>query len=95
LSLVENTMNRSVTHPSKEQVRAYMAARGHAHRPPPSLEEIRHQLGWHLDPSPCGGFMGCSMLPAVFLQLAAQWALDWSLVPLRAQLTTHRPTPTD
>jgi hypothetical protein len=81
-------MNRSVTHPSKEQVRAYMAAREQAHRPPPSLEEIRDQLGWHLDPSPCYTFMGCSTLPAAFLQLATQLALDWCLVPLRAQIAT-------
>jgi hypothetical protein len=83
---VEFTMNRSVSHPTKEQVRAYMAARELAHRPPPSLEEIRHQLNWHLDPSPGCTFAGCSMLPAAFVQLAAQFALDWCLVPLRAQL---------
>jgi len=33
-------------HPTKEQVRAYMHERGCAHRPPPSPDEIRRQLGW-------------------------------------------------
>ena len=41
-------MQHRVTHPTKEQVRAYMAAREMARRPPPSPEEIRRQLGWRL-----------------------------------------------
>jgi len=37
------------THPTKESVRAYMARRTRAApEPPPSPEEIRRQLGWHL-----------------------------------------------
>ena len=35
-------------HPSKEQVRQYLAMRQQAHSPPPSINEIRRQLGWDL-----------------------------------------------
>jgi hypothetical protein len=34
--------------PTKEQVREYMERRQAQHRPPPSREEIRRQLGWEL-----------------------------------------------
>jgi hypothetical protein len=34
--------------PTKEQVREYMERRQAEHRPPPSREEIRRQLGWEL-----------------------------------------------
>jgi hypothetical protein len=34
--------------PIKEQVRDYMERRQVEHRPPPSREEIRRQLGWEL-----------------------------------------------
>lgn len=34
--------------PTKEQVRDYMERRQAEHRPPPSREEIRRQLGWEL-----------------------------------------------
>ena len=37
-----------VTHPTKEQVRAYMRQRELAHRPPPAPAEIRRQLSWQL-----------------------------------------------
>jgi hypothetical protein len=80
-------MDRSVTHPTKEQVRAYMLAREHAHRPPPPPEEIRRQLGWRLAPpdAPCA-LLGMCLLPATLGQLAAQAALGWMLMPLRAHL---------
>ena len=32
--------------PTKELVREYMGRRQAAHKPPPSREEIRRQLGW-------------------------------------------------
>ena len=35
-------------HPTKEQVRQYLALRQNEHRPPPSIAEIRRQLGWAL-----------------------------------------------
>lgn len=40
------------THPSKETVRAYMERRTHApHEPPPTPDEIRRELGWHMLPA--------------------------------------------
>jgi hypothetical protein len=36
------------THPSKEQIREFMAQRQAHPAPPPRPEEIRRQLGWHL-----------------------------------------------
>lgn len=36
--------------PPKELVRAYLDRRTHEEDPPPILEEIRRQLGWHLIP---------------------------------------------
>jgi hypothetical protein len=75
-------MDCRVTHPTKEQVRAYMLARGHEHRPPPAPEEIRHQLGWRLEPSePACPLIGLYMFPATLGQLAAQAALDLCLAP--------------
>lgn len=80
-------MDRQVTHPSKEQVRAYMAARGHAHRPPPAPEEVRRQLGWRMTPpDPASALVGLCLLPATLGQIAVQTALDWCLTPLRAPL---------
>jgi hypothetical protein len=85
--VLELAMDSRVTHPTKEQVRAYMLAREHEHRPPPPPEEIRRQLGWRLAPPdpPCA-LLGMCLLPATLGQLAAQAALGWMLVPLRAQL---------
>jgi hypothetical protein len=37
-------------------------------------------------PGPGSALAGFCLLPAAFGQLAAQTALDWYLVPLRAQL---------
>ena len=42
-----------ITHPSKEQVRAYMHQRGLANRPPPTPAEIRRQLSWSCTEQPC------------------------------------------
>ncbi len=38
--------------PTKERVRCYMRRQQIDHRPPPSMEEIRRQLGWglYIDP---------------------------------------------
>lgn len=55
----------TTTHPTKEQVRAYMAQRaGHA-EPPPSPQTIREQLGWHLLPNnqPSPTVEPCTRLP--------------------------------
>lgn len=36
------------TQPTKQQVREYMQQRQREHRPPPTPDEIRRQLGWGL-----------------------------------------------
>ncbi|WP_195763820.1 hypothetical protein [Pseudoduganella rivuli] len=41
--------------PTKEQVRHYMASRQNQQCPPPSITEIRRQLGWGLMSAPPGG----------------------------------------
>lgn len=82
-------MDRRVTHPTKEQVRAYMLARECACRPPPAPEEIRQQLNWHVVESESDCALGrLLLLPATFGQLAVQATLDWCLVPWRAQLSS-------
>lgn len=42
-------MPHQIIHPTKEQVRAYLAARKRDGRPPPSPEAIRRRLGWRLE----------------------------------------------
>lgn len=37
-----------VKQPTKEQIRQYMQQRREAKYPPPSMQEIRRQLGWEL-----------------------------------------------
>ncbi|HWJ93762.1 MAG TPA: hypothetical protein VNT33_03505 [Telluria sp.] len=76
-------MDRQVSRPTKEQVRAYMHGREHALRPPPPPDEIRRQLGWKLaPPGPAASLAGLCLLPAAFGQLAVQTALGWCVVPL-------------
>ena len=38
----------TTTHPSKEQVREFMAKRREERTPPPDPREIRRQLGWNM-----------------------------------------------
>jgi hypothetical protein len=74
-----------VTHPTKEQVRAYMLAREHAYRPPPPPDEIRRQLDWHVLPSePVCLLAPLCLLPATFGQLVMQSALECCLAPFLA-----------
>ncbi|TWI69045.1 hypothetical protein IP91_00110 [Pseudoduganella lurida] len=40
----------TTTHPSKESVREWLDRRTWSPEPPPSPEEIRHELGWDLIP---------------------------------------------
>ena len=44
----------NTTHPSKQQVRAYMQRRSHDPKPPPSPADIRRELGWQLLKLPAG-----------------------------------------
>ena len=71
---------RATSHPSKEQVRAYMRRRERAQQPPPPPDEIRRQLAWcRLD-----AFPG-TCLPATPAGLAAQ---GWHLSADMARLGT-------
>jgi hypothetical protein len=73
----------TITHPSKEQVRAYMIQRERACLPPPSPDEVRRQLGWRLgDDDPLIVHL-CVLLPATVGQLAALIAIDWFFTPTR------------
>jgi hypothetical protein len=69
----------ATTHPTKEQVRAYMQLRKGADRPPPSPAEIRRQLGWSCaGQSSCFfGLYGSAMLPGKVCELASLLALQW------------------
>jgi hypothetical protein len=78
------TTDLRVTQPTKEQVRAYMARRERARRPPPAPEDIRRQLGWKL--APCNStyaLMSFYLLPATLGQLAAKAALELYFAPWR------------
>ena len=72
------------THPTKEQVRAYMAAREAARRPPPPPEEIRRQLGWRLVPEDEQSLVRFCLIPSTYAQLVARLALQW-LFPVSRQ----------
>ena len=77
-------MAHRITQPTKEQVRAYMAAREAARRPPPPPEEIRRQLGWRLEPADEDRLrLQFYLIPTNYLVMATQIALDRMLAPLR------------
>ncbi len=81
-----------IIHPSKEQVRAYMAQREQERRPPPSPDEIRRQLGWRLcavrdEPLFVKLYL---VIPASFSELAALIAVNWMFATTRSAL--HRRT---
>jgi hypothetical protein len=77
-------MPHRINQPTKEQVRAYMAAREAARRPPPSPEEIRRQLNWRLAPSDQDrALVQFCLIPSAYGQLATRIALDWLFTPVR------------
>lgn len=78
-------MDRQITHPTKEQVRAYMLRREADRRPPPPPAEIRRQLGWCLaPPRPASTSVQLYLLPSALGQLCAQLLLDWLFASSRA-----------
>jgi hypothetical protein len=80
-------MDRRVTHPTKEQIRAYMLAREHAYRPPPAPEEVRRQLNWHVVEAETDCVLGpLCLLPAMLGQLVFQSTLRCCLTPLLASV---------
>jgi hypothetical protein len=52
---IRSTDMKQQNQPTKEQVRHYMASRLTQQCPPPSIMEIRRQLGWGLMVAPSGG----------------------------------------
>jgi hypothetical protein len=76
-------MPHRINQPTKEQVRAYMAAREAARRPPPAPEEIRRQLNWRLAPSDEDRMLvQFCLIPSTYSQLAARIAIDWMFTPV-------------
>jgi hypothetical protein len=89
----ELAMVHHTTHPSKEQVRAYMAEREAARRPPPAPAEIRRRLGWRLDgPDQDRVLLQFYLMPSTCGHLAAQLALDWYFTSVRPR-TSPRSKP--
>ena len=68
-----------ITHPSKEQVRAYMLQRTAERLPPPAPEQIRRQLGWLScdDSWTQGAGTRALFFPVKLAQLAALLAVEW------------------
>jgi hypothetical protein len=62
------------SHPTKEQVRVYLAQRGHAHLPPPSPEEIRRRLDWRSEYTPMPAAL--MYLPPALVWITFAW-LCW------------------
>jgi hypothetical protein len=80
-----------ISQPTKEQVRAYMAAREAARRPPPPPEEIRRQLGWRIaHPDDERLRIQFYLIPTSYSRLAAQILVDWMLAPAR-RAARHAP----
>ncbi len=65
-----------ISHPTKEQVRAYMQRRESTRQPPPAPAEIRRQLGWSRTPQGMP-YCFCGQWPGAIGQLAALLALEW------------------
>ena len=77
-------MAHLITHPTKEQVRAYMAARETERRPPPPPEEIRRQLGWFMEHADDDRLrLQFYLIPTIYFQMTTQIAIDWIIAPLR------------
>ena len=77
---------RAMSHPSKEQVRAYMRRRERALQPPPPPDEIRRQLAWcrvdafpsaSLRATPAGVAVQGWHLSAEMARLSSLMAIAW------------------
>jgi hypothetical protein len=83
-------MPHRIIQPSKEQVRAYMAAREAARRPPPAPDEIRRQLGWRLQRADEQVLLlQFYLIPTSYSQLATRIACEWALSAMRGCLFSH------
>ena len=91
LTVLELAMQHRVTQPTKEQVRAYMAAREIARRPPPPPEEIRRQLGWRLQRGDEDRLrLQFYLIPTTYTQMATRISLHWMLVMMRQPVMHSR-----
>ncbi|HEX8404931.1 MAG TPA: hypothetical protein VF670_09965 [Duganella sp.] len=71
----------ATSHPTKEQVRAYMRLRECDRRPPPTPQEIRRQLRWHGTGVPIEfGAASTFLLPGTIAQLATLMAVEWCFI---------------
>ncbi len=71
-------MPHRIIQPSKEQVRAYMAAREAARRPPPPPDEIRRALGWRLERAETDcTLLTFSLISTNYAHVAACLILGW------------------
>jgi hypothetical protein len=84
-------MPHRIKQPTKEQVRAYMAAREAARRPPPPPEEIRRQLGWRLQrcDEDCL-LLQFYLIPTSYTQMATQIVLHWMFAGMPTPLGARR-----
>jgi len=48
--VVDSEVVMTANHPPKEAVRAYLAKRTQDESPPPSPDQVREMLGWHMIP---------------------------------------------
>ncbi len=82
-------MPHRIMHPTKEQVRAYMAARESARRPPPSPEEIRRQLGWRLESGESiHRLLQIYQITTTYTQMSTRLALVWMCASLASPVCT-------
>ena len=71
-------MPHRILQPTKEQVRAYMAQREAARRPPPAPEEIRRQLNWRLaPPDEPDSLVQFYLIPTTCGHVVARVVLQW------------------
>jgi hypothetical protein len=70
-------------HPSKEEVRAWLARRSRTGLPPPAPDEIRRELHWHLLPAGTTPPVSPLLLPAMLAELAMLTLLSWYMLALR------------
>ena len=88
--VLEPAMPHRIVQPTKEQVRAYMAAREAARQPPPAPAEIRRQLGWRLLPAEPGcPLLQFYLIPTSYSRLATRLACVWLLATMTQALRVH------
>ena len=84
-------MPHRVTQPTKEQVRAYMAARETARRPPPAPEEIRRQLGWRMQHGDEERLrLQFYLIPTTYTHMATRITLQWMFAAMRLPFNQMR-----